>query len=168
MNSVTDYLKISNDEENRPLIDNYKKELSYRLIRRDLEIAYKEIEFCKLIGEINFYSKREDELLGVTVAMCLLLNCREEDICREYQELIIEGLCFGFFDLTSKDKKITTDTIDKYARAFSELLFRLAINEIIHPDMDKNHSFFQEFNTYFPEQEVQYFINNYNDFLLPN
>ena len=63
MNSVTDYLRIFNDEEHKPLIEDYKKEMAYRLVRRDLEITYKELEMCKLIGEVNFYSQREDELV---------------------------------------------------------------------------------------------------------
>jgi hypothetical protein len=168
MNSVTDYLRIFNDEEHKPLIEDYKKEMAYRLVRRDLEITYKELELCKLIGEVNFYSQREDELVGIISTICFLFNCPEEDLNEVYQELFIEGLYFGFFDMAHKEKSLSADDISNYAHSFTELLVNLATRKITHPHEDKKKAFFQEFNTYFPEQRINYFENNHKSYLLAN
>ena len=164
--TMTNYLGdglLNSDESKR---NDFKKELTFDLLRRDFELVEKQNDLASVFEDASFYKNYDDELLAINFACSLAFDEDAAYIDNEIKSMIEEVCVTGLFDVIYANVDHTISSVEQFATIANDFIWDVAKGLKINAESKKLKTFFYKFNNSALNCiTTDFFKNNYSQYL---
>jgi hypothetical protein len=164
--TMTNYLGDGLLKRDESKSNDFKKELTFDLLKRDFELIEKQNDLASVFEDASFYKNCDDELLAINFACSIAFDKDVTLIDNEIKSMIEEVCVTGLFDVIYEKINHTISGVEQYATIVNDFIWDVAKGQTRTARDNKVKSFFSKFhNSALSCITTDFFKRNYSQYL---